>query len=70
MRFVEVEHEHENLLVGRREFYDRLPGEKGKTRLEGATHYLNTFRIPLVDAVALDTRVLDRLGEEVAETVR
>lgn len=70
VKFVEVEHEHENLLVGRREFYDRLPGEKARVRLEGATHYLNTFRIPVVDAVALDTRVLERLGDGIVEAAR
>lgn len=70
VKFVEVENEHENLLVGRREFYDQLPGEKTRVRLEGATHYLNTFRIPVIDALALDTRVLDRLGEAIAEAAR
>lgn len=68
--FVEVEHEHGDLLEGRREFFDRLPGGKARVRLGGATHYLNTFRIPVVDAVALDTRVLDRLGEAIDEAAR
>lgn len=41
--FVSVEREWEHLLEGRETFFERIPGEKSRRRLEGASHYLNSF---------------------------
>ncbi len=59
--FVEVEREWEHLLDGRREFYRRLPGEKARVRLDGASHYLNTFFHR--DVMVTDAQVLRGLAE-------
>lgn len=41
--FVSVEREWEHLIRGGDRFFERIPGEKSRRRLEGASHYLNSF---------------------------
>lgn len=59
--FAEAEREWEHLLELREEFFRRIPGEKERRRLEGASHYLNSFRIR--NELVTDADVLRRLAD-------
>lgn len=59
--FVDADREWEHLLEGRDEFYRRLPGEASRERLEGGSHYLNTFFHR--DVMITDAEVLRGLAE-------
>lgn len=61
--FVAVEREWEHLVEGRDEFFERIPGEKTRRRLEGASHYLNSFFHR--DVMVTDAAVLRRTAEVV-----
>lgn len=54
--FVTVEREWDDLAGNRGEVFRRLPPPRRRVRLEGASHYLNTFGVP--GAVATDGGVL------------
>lgn len=58
--FAEAEREWEHLLEPRDEFYRRIPGEKQRALLDGASHYLNSFRIR--DVLVTDVDALRRLS--------